>query len=374
MAAYTDKQAKAKAQQIHERFGELIHAACVGTGVKESFLAGFTGVEAGIDRKGQIKPEATRFEPGVYSDLISLRDNGYCFVGGKRRTTYSGVKQSQVADADDDAVRALSTSYGCSQIMGWHVINNLDCTIAELRDTNKHFGYTVELLKIVGGPYMRDGDLEAVLHIWNTGSANGKTYHADYVDNALKVKKFYEEELKKPNVSAAVAISPGPDAPRSVSQGNTGEPPSGLQADPNGPPKEAQSPTTQVADQITNIDGGKAVPDNFVPETKTVEAPAKEGTTAAATKLTVAGIVVPSFMVGTVKAIQSAMESGFVDAKTIGDAILGFITNNSKYVFAGLGMVIGMMLIKKAFKQVTFWLQMWINSDPNRHDVEIKPQ
>ena len=195
MSKYTAAQAKAKAKQIFDRFGSLIHVACVGAGVQESFLAGFTGVEAGIDREGNIKPQATRFEIGVYNDLISLRDNGYCFVGGRKHNDYSGVRRSQIADADNAAIRALATSYGFSQIMGWHCINNLKCTIADLRDPDKHFGYTVRLLKLVGGAYMRNGDLTSVLHIWNTGSANGKTYHADYVDNALAVKAQYEKLL-----------------------------------------------------------------------------------------------------------------------------------------------------------------------------------
>lgn len=217
--AFTDRQAKAKAQQIFDRYGQLIHDACVGTGVRESFLAGFTGVEAGIDRQGNIKPNATRFEPGVYQDLISLRDNGYCFINGKKRSTYSGVERSQIADADDAAIRALSTSYSFSQIMGWHIINNLHCTIADLRDTDKHFHYTVQLLKIVGGHYMRDGDLTAVLHIWNTGNANGKTYHGDYVANALKVAKFYEGiNVGSPFVSAG-AITTEDSAAGSGSSG-----------------------------------------------------------------------------------------------------------------------------------------------------------
>jgi hypothetical protein len=193
--AYTDAQAKRKAQQIYDRFGQLIHDACLNTGVAESFLAGFTGVEAGIDSKGNIKPEAVRFEKGVYADLISLRDNGFCFVGGQRKKNYSGITQLQLAGLSDASIRNLSTSFSFSQIMGWWTFW-LGCTIAELRDPQRHFHYTVKLLKHVGGSYMRRGDLEAVLRIWNTGSANGKTYHADYPANALKVKKFYEQILK----------------------------------------------------------------------------------------------------------------------------------------------------------------------------------
>lgn len=175
----------------------MINIACSNSVVAESFLAGFIGVEAGIDRNGVIRPEAKRFEKGVYEDLISLRDNGFCIIAGKRRDNYSGVRRQQIADATDEAIRALATSYGMSQIMGWHVINNLKCTISDLRDPQKHLFYTIRLLLIVSGDYLRRGDLESVLRIWNTGSANGNTYHAAYVASALKVKRAYEQVLQE---------------------------------------------------------------------------------------------------------------------------------------------------------------------------------
>jgi ketosteroid isomerase-like protein len=203
--AFNDKQARAKAQQIFDRFGRLIHDACANTGVRESFLAGFTGVEAGIDRNGQIMPNAKRFEKGVYHHLISVRDG--------LLHSYDNITRKDLAGMSDDAIRNLATSWGCTQIMGWHLIHNLKGTIEDLRDINQHFRYTVQLLKLVGGRYMRDGDLASVLHIWNTGHANGKTYHEDYVTNALKVAKFYEAiNTGDPFNSAALPAAADPDA------------------------------------------------------------------------------------------------------------------------------------------------------------------
>jgi hypothetical protein len=68
---------------------------------------------------------------------------------------------------------------------------------------------------------MKRGDLASVLHIWNTGSANGKTYHEDYTTNALKVKTFYDELLTaKPFNSAAASIR---DSAESNEHALTGE-------------------------------------------------------------------------------------------------------------------------------------------------------
>jgi hypothetical protein len=242
--AFTDKQAATRARQIYDKCGPLIHAACAGTGVKEAFLAGFTGVEAAFAIAGP-KFDSKRFEKGVYADLISLRDNGFCIVGGKKRTNYNGLKQSQIKDANDAAVHNLATSWGCTQIMGyWGLV--LGCTIAELRDADKHFHYSVQLLKIVSGHYLAENDLASVLHIWNTGSANGKTYHEDYVVNALKVKTAYDKLLAaKPfTVSAAEPVG---DDQVGIGSGLVGDPT--LSADGTATGTE-QQPTISPADNV----------------------------------------------------------------------------------------------------------------------------
>lgn len=215
---YTKAQAARIAEQIHQRFGALISAACKGTLVPPPFLAGFIGVEAGKDRKGQIKPEATRFEAGVFADLKSLRDTGICEVAGKLRTTYNGVRQAQIKDADDTALRALATSYGLTQAMGWHVVNNLKCTINDLRDLDKHLIYAVRLLVIVSGNNLQRKEYDDVLRIWNTGSENGKTYHEDYVANALAVMREYAalnvvQPAATPIAPSAAPVQPTQNAP-----------------------------------------------------------------------------------------------------------------------------------------------------------------
>lgn len=201
MSLLNAKQALKAASDIYTRFGDRIETACQGSIVDPAFVAGLICNEAGR-RRGVIVESATRFEPAVYADLVWLRDNGYCFIGKARRTTYSGVTRAQIADASDAALRALATSYGLLQIMGWHSLASLDCTIADLRDPAKHLGYAVKLLGIVGKPYLtkarstrsatvRDEEFEKVCRIWNTGRPNGKTYHASYVPNARAVRISY---------------------------------------------------------------------------------------------------------------------------------------------------------------------------------------
>ncbi len=182
---YTKKQAEQKAQMVVSQLGLRILAACRPAAVSPAFLAGKIGVEAGV-KNGKINESATRFEAHHYKSLKSLRDNGY-YISGKRKvkkTSFNGIKRSQIIDASDAALKALSRSYGVSQIMGWHMINNLKGTIADLRDPQKHLVYTIQLMMLTSGNYLKKKDYEAALRIWNTGKATGETYDPDYCDNA----------------------------------------------------------------------------------------------------------------------------------------------------------------------------------------------
>lgn len=171
---------------------------------------------------------------------------------------------------------------------------------------------------------------------------------------------------KKPSVESRQPTISG-ETPSTVIDGNEG----GANSAVDSPDKTP----TQSAEQITNINSGeKTVPDNFTPETKTVEAPAAESSTSTAAKMTIAGFAVPTFLVGFIQAFQSAMANGFIDAKSVGDAVIGFIANNTKYVFVAIALIIVGMILKKAWKQLSFMMQMWINSSPNRHDILIKPK
>lgn len=131
---------------------------------------------------------------------------------------------------------------------------------------------------------------------------------------------------------------------------------------------------TQTAENITNVQTGESkTPPGFVAENKEIPAPASEGTTATATTITVAGIVIPGFIVGIIKAIQDAVTQGYVSASDVGNTVIGFISSNQKYVFILIGLIIVVLIVKKLSRQVTLWIQMFIAADPNKHDVTVIP-
>lgn len=104
---------------------------------------------------------------------------------------------------------------------------------------------------------------------------------------------------------------------------------------------------------------------------KTIDAPPSDGSTATATKLTIAGLTVPPVIAVIVRTVQDAVTGGFVDAKTIGDGVITFLTNNYKYVFVGIGILIAFLTIKKLFKQITLWLEMFFAASRNYNDVKV---
>jgi hypothetical protein len=192
-------------RQIHDRFGPQIERATRGNLVSPALLAGLTFNESGRDRAGQINPRASRFEKHVHAALKAVKD-------GTRRA-YGRVTRADIWDASDAALRALATSHGVTQIMGYHVIHAMTdpdgsaVTVAELADTERHYAYAVQLMMADGladlreyeratkngDPRARKRAIERLYRRWNTGSPTGKTYHTTYVPNGIKAHDLWLE-------------------------------------------------------------------------------------------------------------------------------------------------------------------------------------
>lgn len=198
---YSSQQAEKIASQIRERFGLKIAQAVEGTPVPAKFVAGLIAVEAGKDKKGQISETAMRFERGVFARLQQVRDG--------KRSEWSGIKTKDVHDASDLSLKALATSYGLTQVMGWHCIHNLNCTVAGLRDPDRHLGHAVKLLMLNSA----DGDFERQEYVgefreWNSGSEKGKTYDVDYVHNAGLVMDAYAAFPESAKLDTQTGVEP----------------------------------------------------------------------------------------------------------------------------------------------------------------------
>ncbi len=184
MPKFTNSQASTLAAQIRSQLGVRIKAATDGSLASQSLLAGLISVESAKNADGSINETSTRFEKGVYLKLLSVRDGV--------RTSYNNIHRNQLTGMSDAAIKNLATSYSLTQIMGYHLFT-LKCTIAELRDPERHLYYACDLLEITSKVFLKQNRFEPVFRIWNSGSPEGKTYDPSYVFNALAVKSAYRE-------------------------------------------------------------------------------------------------------------------------------------------------------------------------------------
>lgn len=163
-------------------------------------------------------------------------------------------------------------------------------------------------------------------------------------------------------VSATAQTNDGTSGPAAVETTN--------ELNPN--PQEAlQSLPTQNAEVIVNSgDNAAPVP---VAENVTVGAPAKDGSTASATKKTILGVAVPGFIVAGVAALKDAISQGYISAADVGSTVLSFIRENQKYVFVLIGLLILLQIVKKVFKQVAFLISMITHAIPGWNNVTVVP-
>jgi hypothetical protein len=235
----TKEQAKKLAQQIFDEFGNQIREAVRGTNIPPEFIAGLVANEAGKDRQGNIRRAATRFEPHIYRKLKQVALNP--------SLKFQSIRHSDLKDATDEALRALAHSYEATQMMGYWCIP-LGCTLADLKNPDKHFFYTVKLLQLNDqNDFSKASEdiFDDEMRQWNTGREKGKTYHANYVPNARLIRAAYrelEKNHKKRPVNERVNIEVSAATPSTSLTDTQGE------SNPAGTRNPAQPATDGPAD------------------------------------------------------------------------------------------------------------------------------
>ena len=111
------------------------------------------------------KPAGARFEPNVFRRLKQVRDG--------KRTNYENVTAAHLADASDDALRNLATSWGPFQLMGYKCIL-LDVNIRDIRGPNG-VEHGADWINQTYGSAMRKGLFRDCCHMHNTGQPYPRT-------------------------------------------------------------------------------------------------------------------------------------------------------------------------------------------------------
>lgn len=212
-------------QRIKDQWGATITEACRYSSVPPEFLAALIANEsAGIS-------DATRFEPRVYRYLRAV-------VKGERRRfgeifhrdidaevaemakspeyhcakldeRFVRVYGGRLLDFEDAALRDLATSFGLTQVMGYHMISrpgtprallepivNLKISLGLLAEFAEHYGLNLTL------------EFPELLRCFNTGGPYGTTFDPKYVENGLGRMQIYRELNRRDAENAESCSAP----------------------------------------------------------------------------------------------------------------------------------------------------------------------
>jgi hypothetical protein len=197
-------------RKVHARCGDIIREACKYSSVPPEFLAALTANESAAN------PRAARFEPAVYRHLKAVAEGRSPAYGGIRResldaeieemlhpkaaafhavylnASFTEAHAASLAASSDAALRDLATSWGYTQIMGYHLVRR-EGTVRDLLDSRFHFRLALELLAEFAARYELDltREFDEMFRCWNTGQPYGETYNPKYVENGRKRMEVY---------------------------------------------------------------------------------------------------------------------------------------------------------------------------------------
>lgn len=137
---------------------------------------------------GGRKPAGTRFEPHVFKRLKQVRDG--------KRTQYEHVTAKHLADASDEALKNLATSWGPFQLMGYKCIL-LDVKIQDIRGP-QCINHGADWINKTYGDRMRLGKFRDCFHIHNAGtpypkSGLPKTHDPQYVPRGVAMMSQFSQ-------------------------------------------------------------------------------------------------------------------------------------------------------------------------------------
>jgi hypothetical protein len=199
-------------QRVFERCNDVITEACGGSSIPAEFLGALVANESGG------VPDATRFEPAVYRHLLAVAEGQSPSYGSINVTAlnrevaqllpandaalharymtrgFADVHSGDIRKATDDALRELATSWGYTQIMGYHMVGRPG-GVRQLLQPRFHFRMAIWLLSEFAVDFHLDPahDFTEMFCCWNTGRPHGRTYDPGYVDKGLGRMEIYRQ-------------------------------------------------------------------------------------------------------------------------------------------------------------------------------------
>ena len=199
-------------ERVFERCDAVIAEACAASSVPPEFLGALVANESnGFG-------DATRFEPAVYRHLQAVAQGQSPSYGSINVTeldqevaellpandatlharfltqSFAANHSQQLQALTDEALRELATSWGYTQIMGYHMIGRPG-TVRQLLQPQFHFRMAIRLLSEFAVDYQLDAGLEfsEMFRCWNTGRPYGRTFDPNYVEKGLQRMEIYRQ-------------------------------------------------------------------------------------------------------------------------------------------------------------------------------------
>lgn len=211
----TDPQLELKLMtEIRDEWGSIIAWVCRNSSVSPAFLAALIAEESGG------KPDEKRFEPGVLHALWEVllgREEAYGSIGRGDLLLYVLPKSVPAISNDLAAVITLfsaafhrvdnlATSWGLTQVMGYHVLEGsfgLQST-DDLILPSRQLPVTLRLLAQFAIHFKLNlaADYGALFTCWNTGRPDGKTADPEYASRGLARMQIYAQLPPAPEATS----------------------------------------------------------------------------------------------------------------------------------------------------------------------------
>lgn len=182
LAACPKNSEDATMLRIYDAFHPSIEEAVYGTDIEAAYLAAIISLESHPPGN----PDSERFEPAVYQRLRGLKE---------LNKPYGNIRRELLLSKNDQQLREFATSYGLTQIMGYHCLS-LGCTPEELK-SEYHLQWAAAFMQLTYGKLARQKNWAACFRMHNTGSPRGNTHRDDYVQRGLHRMDYYREWIRR---------------------------------------------------------------------------------------------------------------------------------------------------------------------------------
>ncbi len=188
---------------IRDEWGDAISAACQASSVPPAFIAALVANESG----GKI--DAKRFEPGVLHALWEVflgRKAAYGSIGRYDLLLYVLPTSVPAISGDRAATTALfstafqhvddlATSWGLTQVMGYHVLERWGgiASTLDLALPARSLPLSLRLLAQFALRFQLSlaKDFSEMFSCWNTGQPHGKTADPEYIPRGIARMAIY---------------------------------------------------------------------------------------------------------------------------------------------------------------------------------------